>query len=193
VAVCPTGIDIRNGLQMECIGCAQCIDACDEIMDKVKRPRGLIRYDSRRGFDEGVRRSLARPRVMVYAVLAVAGIVVAGFNFAGRTEFEARALRPRGLPYQIDGDEIRNVFTLRIQNKTGEDRTYVVSVPETTMAIDVIVAQSTVTIPGLSDHQVPIVLHVARTDYVAGFPLAFEVTDQATGRTKTVNARFRGP
>ena len=53
VDVCPTGIDIRNGLQMECIGCTNCIDACDEIMDKIGKPRGLVRFDSSRGFETG--------------------------------------------------------------------------------------------------------------------------------------------
>jgi len=195
VAVCPTGIDIRNGLQMECIGCAQCIDACDEIMEKVDRPKGLIRYDSRRGFDEGRRRSLARPRVFVYVALALVGITVASFSFAGRTEFEARVLRPRGLPYQLDEARIRNVFTLRIQNKTDEERSYSVAVPENEagIAVEAIVSQKMVVIPGLADHQVPIVLYAERADYPGSFPLTFEITDTTTGRTRSVDVRFRGP
>ncbi|MFO0630865.1 MAG: cytochrome c oxidase accessory protein CcoG [Polyangiales bacterium] len=66
VVVCPTGIDIRNGLQLDCIACTQCIDACDAVMDKLNRPRGLIRYDSLRGLGGEARRFL-RPRLFIYA------------------------------------------------------------------------------------------------------------------------------
>jgi cytochrome c oxidase accessory protein FixG len=69
VQVCPTGIDIRNGLQLECIGCAACVDACDDIMTKVKRPKGLIRYDSWKGFNGGKTR-FVRPRTIFYSVLS---------------------------------------------------------------------------------------------------------------------------
>jgi cytochrome c oxidase accessory protein FixG len=72
VQVCPTGIDIRHGLQLECIGCAACIDACDEVMARVKRPAGLIRYDSRHGFEGKATRWL-RPRILLYTALALLG------------------------------------------------------------------------------------------------------------------------
>ncbi|HHH29352.1 MAG TPA: cytochrome c oxidase accessory protein CcoG, partial [Polyangiaceae bacterium] len=88
VAVCPTGIDIRNGLQLDCIGCTACIDACDEIMDKLKRPRGLIRYDSLSGLEHKPTKVL-RPRLMLYgAALAVWG-VGAFLAFRAHTSFEA--------------------------------------------------------------------------------------------------------
>src|SRR5690606_38137355 len=63
ISVCPTGIDIRNGLQLECIGCAACIDACDDIMTKIDRPKGLVRYDSLNGLT-GKKRRIIRPRVI---------------------------------------------------------------------------------------------------------------------------------
>ena len=71
VQVCPTGIDIRKGLQYECIACAACIDACDEVMDKVGYPRGLIRYDTQHGL-EGKPKHVLRPRTIVYATLIAA-------------------------------------------------------------------------------------------------------------------------
>src|SRR5690606_29192612 len=71
VQVCPTGIDIRQGLQIECIGCAACIDACDTVMDKLHRPRGLVRYDSQAGLT-GAKTRWLRPRTLVYAVLMLA-------------------------------------------------------------------------------------------------------------------------
>ncbi|HEY8992114.1 MAG TPA: cytochrome c oxidase accessory protein CcoG, partial [Luteolibacter sp.] len=80
VNVCPTGIDIRNGLQMECIGCTACIDACDSVMTKIGRPKGLIRYDSLNGLN-GKPRRWWRPRVMAYTVLGLLGL--AAFGVAG--------------------------------------------------------------------------------------------------------------
>ena len=74
IQVCPTGIDIRNGLQLECIGCTACIDACDDIMTKLGRPTGLIRYDSQNGFD-GLPKRILRPRIYAYSVLALLGLL----------------------------------------------------------------------------------------------------------------------
>ena len=76
VQVCPTGIDIRQGLQIECIGCAACIDACDEVMTRLHRPRGLIRYDSLRGLAGRATRWF-RPRVALYGVLLAIGAAAA--------------------------------------------------------------------------------------------------------------------
>ena len=79
--VCPTGIDIRQGLQIECIGCAACIDACDDVMARLGRPRGLVRYDSLAGLG-GARTRWARPRAVVYAVLLLIGAAVASWAFS---------------------------------------------------------------------------------------------------------------
>jgi polyferredoxin len=106
--VCPTGIDIRNGLQMDCIACAQCIDACDEVMDRLGRARGLVRYDSLRGLDRAPRRVL-RPPLYVYAALGVLGLAVATLSLRGRKSFEANMLRAQGAPYMLEGGAVRNV------------------------------------------------------------------------------------
>src|SRR5262245_19147234 len=87
VAVCPTGIDIRQGTQMECVGCANCIDACDEVMQRLGRARGLVRYDSQRGFETGKRRFL-RGRVVFYAVLTLMGLSAFSLAVMGRRPFE---------------------------------------------------------------------------------------------------------
>lgn len=124
VVVCPTGIDIRNGLQMECVGCANCIDACDEVMDRLGRPRGLVRYDSQRGFEEGRARPLLRPRVFLYAALGLAGLVVSTLAAGRRASFEVRALRSPGMPYVLERGSLRNVFQVDVQNKEDAPRTY---------------------------------------------------------------------
>src|SRR5512136_2172683 len=68
VAVCPTGIDIRNGTQMECVHCTACMDACDAVMDKIQRPRGLIRYASLNGIERGEKLRVT-PRIVAYSLI----------------------------------------------------------------------------------------------------------------------------
>lgn len=121
VAVCPTGIDIRNGTpQLECVGCANCIDACDEVMAKVGQKPGLIRYDSQRGVETGQRRFL-RARLWVYAGLLLAGTVAFAIAAGGRTPFEAVPLRFPGPPYVIErtdeGQVVRNQLYVHVVNK----------------------------------------------------------------------------
>jgi cytochrome c oxidase accessory protein FixG len=116
VAVCPTGIDIRNGLQIECIGCAACVDACDEIMGRVGRPRGLIRYASARGL-AGERRRIWRPRLVIYAVLGAAIVTGAALAVGSHMSFEANLLRAPGMPFTLAGDRVRNSFELHLVNK----------------------------------------------------------------------------
>ncbi|MFK7984895.1 MAG: cytochrome c oxidase accessory protein CcoG [Sandaracinaceae bacterium] len=127
VAVCPTGIDIRNGLQLDCIGCTACIDACDSIMDKLKRPRGLVRYDSLAGI-EGEPKRVFRPRLLLYTGLLLAWGVGAAFAFQGHDSFEANLLRLRGAPYHlIEVDEVpvvRNLFQVHLVNKGGDTATF---------------------------------------------------------------------
>jgi len=120
VQVCPTGIDIRQGLQYECIACAACIDACDEVMDKVGYPRGLIRYDTQSGL-EGQRKRVLRPRTMVYATLLA--LLVAGFavTLSGRNVVGIDVIRDRNALYRERPDgRIENVYNVKILNKDRE-------------------------------------------------------------------------
>jgi cytochrome c oxidase accessory protein FixG len=117
VQVCPTGIDIRQGLQYECIACAACIDACDEVMDKVGYPRGLIRYDTQSGL-EGKRKRVLRPRTLVYATLLA--VLVAGFavTLSGRNVVGIDVIRDRNALYRERPDgRIENVYNVKILNK----------------------------------------------------------------------------
>lgn len=124
VHTCPTGIDIRKGLQMECIGCAQCIDACDAIMDRVKKPRGLIRYSSQDGF-EGKARSLLRPRVLIYPMILV--VTTSLFLVAlNRTErAEVTVLRGLGKPFTLlETGEVSNQLRVKIMNRADETHAF---------------------------------------------------------------------
>ncbi|RLE25489.1 MAG: cytochrome c oxidase accessory protein CcoG [Acidobacteria bacterium] len=124
VTTCPTGIDIREGLQMECIHCTQCIDACDAVMTKVGREKGLISYTSQEDLESGKRRFL-RPRLFVYsAMLALmfGGLVV---SLAGKSSADVTLLRGLGAPFsQLPSGEISNQMRLKITNRSGEERQY---------------------------------------------------------------------
>ncbi len=120
VQVCPTGIDIRQGLQLECIGCAACVDACDSVMHKLKRPAGLIRYDSLAGLNGGLNggpRVFWRPRLALYAALMFAGITAASFALSTVRSAVVSVTRLPGAPYFVQGESVRNQFLLRIFNK----------------------------------------------------------------------------
>jgi cytochrome c oxidase accessory protein FixG len=122
VVVCPTGIDIRNGLQIECVGCAACVDACDEVMTKVGRAPGLIRYDSSKGF-AGEPRRFFRPRVFLYVALGALGLLVATLAFRSRVPFEATMRRAAGAPYMVTEDEVLNPLRLHLVNKLDAPQT----------------------------------------------------------------------
>ncbi len=121
VEVCPTGIDIRNGTQLECVNCTACIDACDTVMDKVERPRGLIRYDSFDGIHTGARMGL-NFRNIGYSTILLALI---GFFFlllVTRADVESTILRAYGTLYQDAGNNhYTNLYTVRLLNKTFEE------------------------------------------------------------------------
>ena len=134
VQVCPAGIDIRDGLQMECIACGLCVDACNNIMDKVDLPRGLIRYDTTNHMQAQVkggqeRFKFLRPRTIYYgAILAAVGCVML-YALISRTPLELHVMRDRNPVYvQLSTGEIRNGYTIRILNKTYEHQSYTLSV-----------------------------------------------------------------
>ena len=122
VQVCPTGIDIRQGLQYECIGCGACIDACDQVMDKMRYARGLIRYTSERAMRDQLspkdaRRHLLRPRVLIYTGIML--VLITGFIVAltMRQPLKVDVIRDRGaLAREVDGGKIENVYRLQLMN-----------------------------------------------------------------------------
>jgi cytochrome c oxidase accessory protein FixG len=121
VKVCPTGIDIRNGTQLECINCTACMDACDEVMLKIGREQELIRYDSLSGIEKG-HKKLWTPRVMAYSGVLSALIVLEIFLFALRTDVETLLLRTPGLLFQeVNETTISNLYNYQVINKTSDE------------------------------------------------------------------------
>ncbi len=123
VAACPTGIDIREGLQLECVACTQCIDACDAVMDKIKRPRGLIRFASQNTLSGGQSKFL-RPRVFVYPALLLLVFGALGFGLSHRDSSEALFLRNQASTWAESGEDVVQTVLLHLNNRTSELRTY---------------------------------------------------------------------
>ncbi len=120
VVVCPTGIDIRNGTQLECISCTACIDACNSVMHRVKKPLGLIRYDSELGIETG-NHSIVNTRSIAYSVVLTILILFVGYLFMQRGDFESTILRARGSLFQNYGtDSLSNIYNYNLLNKSKE-------------------------------------------------------------------------
>jgi cytochrome c oxidase accessory protein FixG len=129
VQVCPTGIDIRNGLQYECIACGACIDACDEVMDKLGYPKGLVRYTTHNAL-VGHKVNLFRPRIMIYATLLLALLAGTIAGIAIRKPLLVDVMRDKQLYRIHDDGSIENSFTLRLVNKSNAPRTFNVTLEE---------------------------------------------------------------
>lgn len=121
VKVCPTGIDIRNGTQLECINCTACIDACDHMMEAVKRPKGLIRFASENQITER-KKFRFTGRMKAYTAILVLLIALEVFLVAGRSDVDVTILRAKGMLYQEQPDNrISNLYSVKLLNKTRED------------------------------------------------------------------------
>lgn len=121
VRVCPTGIDIRNGTQLECINCTACMDACDAIMTSIHKPIGLIRYASENSIVNGVQLKFT-PRIKAYTAVLTLLISLLIFLLVSRTDLDARLMRTSGMTYtSLPDGRIENLYSLKLANKTHKD------------------------------------------------------------------------
>ena len=121
VQVCPTGIDIRKGLQYECIGCALCVDACNQVMEKMDYPKGLIRYTTEHALTEkldsqGILQRMLRPRILIYSGILLLIIMVTALSLTLKSPLKFDVIRDRGLPRITQDGSIDNVYRLQIMN-----------------------------------------------------------------------------
>jgi cytochrome c oxidase accessory protein FixG len=207
VAVCPTGIDIRNGSQLECIQCALCIDACSEIMDKVGRPRGLIAYDTIRNLESPGPEILPvpwlRPRVILYATLmAIVGVIML-IALLLRPELEVSVLHDRNPIYvKLKDGGLRNGYTVKLLNKLYEPRSFKLGVKGLGGATLSVVGHEHETEPVVNvapDELQSIRVYVAldKAAYAALSDSAseffFTVVDTGNGTLAEHSANFQGP
>jgi len=121
IHVCPTGIDIRNGTQLECVNCTACIDACDDVMVKINKPKGLIRYSSYNAIQDGTLK-LFTPRVAGYSIVLIALMSLLTFFISTRKDIEMTVLKAPGTLYsKTDDGQITNLYNIEFINKTFED------------------------------------------------------------------------
>ena len=172
VQVCPTGIDIREGLQYECIGCAACIDGCNQVMDKMAYPRGLIRYSTQHALDNklGVRamwRRVFRPRILVYTAVLWGIIFAAAFALVVRIPLKVDIIRDRAaIAREVEGGLIENVYRVQLMNTQETARRFRLSVEG--LPSLVLVGEQTLEITGASARLVPIKLRVQPAQVQAG-------------------------
>lgn len=121
VKVCPTGIDIRNGTQLECTNCTACIDVCDHMMESVGNEKGLIRFDSENGIANNTKLKLT-PRTISYSLVLIALIGVLGYLLTSRKDIDTTILRTPGMLYQKQGNNrLSNLYNIKLINKTRKD------------------------------------------------------------------------
>jgi len=187
--VCPTGIDIRNGVQMECVNCTACIDACDEIMTKISKPRGLIRYTSQRSVESGLRYRITN-RVRAYVAVWMILVSTFSYLFAQRPMTDVLILRQPGTLMQTTatGDKI-NFYVMNIVNKTRDE------LPLTLRCVSHPTARVTLLgdiseIPGVSERSVRFILAIPSGAVQASdVDVRFDVVSH--GRTiHTLTTRF---
>ena len=191
VQVCPTGIDIRQGLQIECIGCAACIDACDEVMRKVHRSPGLVRYASQAAFAGRTTRWL-RPRIFLYAALLLAGSAAATWALSTVKPASLAVTRLTGAPYFVDTDFVRNEFFVRMVNKRTVPARFFISV-NSPAEIEQIGLTAPVTVPALGEEVRPLVLRVSRAHYTGPFTLAVLLSGDDGKLHLSRTVEFLGP
>jgi len=204
VAVCPTGIDIRNGAQLECIQCGLCIDACDNVMDKIGRPAGLIAYDSdiniarhREGKPPVYR--FVRARTLIYAGIIVLAGAVMLYALATRSHIEISVRHDRNpLFVTLSDGSIRNAHTVHLLNKRHDIGPIALDV-EGLPAAEVHVVGQDAAIPGMplipvgpdQGREVRVLVTVpSGTQIDRSTPLTFRATDTATGETATAIDHF---
>jgi cytochrome c oxidase accessory protein FixG len=186
VQVCPTGIDIRNGLQYECIGCAACIDGCNQVMDKMGYPRGLIRYSTENAIKQHLdratilRRAL-RPRVLIYTGILLVVVVAAAVTLWHRAPVKVDVIRDR-VPMMADSGDgfVQNVYRLQIMNTEEARRTFHVTVaglPD----IQLESGDLTVELAGASSRMVPLRVKARPAAGVHGSePIEFRIESRPT-------------
>ena len=192
VHVCPTGIDIRQGLQLECLGCTACIDACDDVMARLKRPAGLIRYDSQNGFLGKPTRWL-RPRLALYGVLLAIGAGVAGYALSTVRPANFGVTRITGAPYIVDANAVRNQFLVRIVNKRATPMRFEVQVLGAPPNLRQAGMSAAIDVPPLGEIVQPLVLQQERHEYGGPFHFTVRVTDTAHTFQLQREVEFLGP
>lgn len=193
VSVCPTGIDIRNGLQLECIGCAACVDACDNIMRKLDRPTGLVRYDSLNGF-AGKKRRFLRPRILLYALLGSFGLGALTLTTLHKAKpYTASSSRMAGPPFYSDGSSVRNHYQLRLLNKRNQAATFQINLSDPPEGYQLSGAEQLIKVAAREEITRPTILLVPYENYEGPCELNLQIVGQPDDIKINHTLKFSGP
>lgn len=192
VRTCPTGIDIRDGLQMECIGCAQCIDACDSVMRKIHRPNNLIRYSSHAAL-EGRPARLLRPRVVLYTLLLAALLTGLTVSITSRAPADITFTRGVGLPFvRLPGGLISNQLRIKLRNRTQAIETYTVELVNLPGG-QLETAERPITVAPGAAHEVLVTVIAPAATFARGAHDAKICVSDSTGYSRVRSYRLLGP
>ncbi|MFC4993268.1 cytochrome c oxidase accessory protein CcoG [Rubritalea tangerina] len=191
INVCPTGIDIRNGLQLECVACSACIDACNDIMKKVNRPTGLIRYDSTAGIETG-KRKIIRPRILLYLLFTLMGLSALTATFISKAKpFYADLTRMRQTTYNASKEGVRNTFVVNITNKRNREATYTIALDDKATN-KLVVDDRSMTVSPLGSSTITLSVLSPVDDYNGPINIQFTVTADDDSQQQ-LSSRFLGP
>lgn len=205
VVVCPTGIDIRNGLQIECIACGLCIDACDNVMEKMDLPKGLIRYDTANNMQnidlgKNTKFRILRPRTFYYCtiILVIASFMI--FNLANKATVKIDVLADRNPMFvKLSDGSIRNGYDVKIFNKTHEAKTFTLKIirpQEAELKIQSMMSDVSIdNLPVKADSDENFKIYVTLTKNISttlgkSENLELIITDKLTGKEQVVNTVF---
>lgn len=182
VQVCPTGIDIRQGMQYECIGCAACIDGCNQVMDKMGYPRGLIRYSTENAIErkypeKKILAHVFRPRVLIYGVVLLAVVLALMAALYLRAPLKVDVIRDRAtLVREVEGGLIENVYRLQIMNTDERPHRYNIAVSG--LEGLKVIARQPVAVPGVTTQAVAVAVRIDPADIKPGsHAIMFHVSD----------------
>jgi len=193
VQVCPTGIDIRKGLQYECIACAACIDACDDVMDKVGSPRGLIRYTTEHAMS-GKHTRLARPRLFVYGALLTFATGIIAYSLLTRTPLILDVIRDRNALYrEVRGDWVENAYSIKVINEDEKAHHYRLQAAGIAQ-LELVTPAGLIDVAPGSVANVPVRLQAPAASAQGVHPITLRITAQdAPSIVRTEKTRFIGP
>lgn len=193
VQVCPTGIDIRHGTQLECVGCANCIDACDEIMVKIGQPTGLVRYASEREIKSPsqIKRRWLTPRLSIYAALALLGVAAFGLTWMSHPVITASLIRQAGAPFTLEAGRIRNGYLLHIQNQDSAPHHYTLQV-QAAPQMQVVMAQTQLDLAPYEKRALPLFVSMSSETYRIPVLIKLHIEKESHEKT-TLSTQFIGP
>ncbi len=192
--VCPMGIDIRNGFQLECIACTSCADACDSMMDRVGLDRGLVSYTNK-AKQEGEEAKLVRPRVIIYPLIILLSLGAFGFTLARKGSADVTILRALTSPFSVlDSGEVSNPLRVKVQNRGRSSRSYRIDLEGAPEGARMISPMNPLKVAGSQARTAPVFIILPADAFTGSgeVPIKIKVSDGA-GFEQALTYRLLGP